>query len=150
LTELPEEIGCIGSLIELNLRESGISSLPSSIWKLQNLMYILCTKGGPTILDKKSEFALACNRSRYVTGFGTMGSEKSIGKMPKLWPLVLNKATRAYKRNSLSRKYRVGCCTYEIPQSDAIYQLLMDGRESFSRVLINHDSTAIPTATRTS
>jgi len=151
LLELPEEIGDLASLNKLNLNNSLITSLPPSIGRLQNLydldlshtsfllpkeigelvsltnlnLYSICEE------DERGEnkifFALACNGARSRT--------RSIRTVPKLWPRMLNNATRAF-----SGFHRSPYKTYSVQKPDAIYQLLIIGRESFIRLIGNRNT----------
>ena len=99
LSCLPDEIGDLASLENLDLSGScGITSLLPSIGRLHNLEYIASDWPGllkTTTGAKEMQYALACNRARSRTGFGITNKE-SIQMTPKQWPLVLNRATRAF------------------------------------------------------
>ena len=75
-----------------------------------------------TPYQEKLLYDLACNRSRHRSRFGIPGA-KSIHVMPKLWPHLLNRAASSFEWNFVA-------------SPDAIYQLLLDGRESFVRTLL--------------
>jgi Leucine-rich repeat (LRR) protein len=100
-----------------------------------------------TPVEKKIWYAMARNRARCRTCFGTANPMS-----PKLWPLVLTYATaiRAFDR------YVDGCYGYYrwqnvrgtriiLAQHDAIYQLLVCGRESFVGILLQRKADAVPT-----
>jgi len=121
LSELPDEIGDLASLSILRLWGSGIMSLPDSIGRLPGLIYLglsstfiselvsnefmlmlvqNCRSLGSLGIQieegrKKVSYALACNRARSRTGFETK-DKNSIQIAPKLWPLILKYATRAF------------------------------------------------------
>ena len=58
---------------------------------------------------------------------------------PKLWPLVLSDATRAFVPSADASR---GTSYHrDLKKMDAIYQLLVDGRESFLGVLIDRETS---------
>jgi len=147
LLQLPEEIGDLASLITLSISGSGITSLPPSIGRLQNLedLNLRYTEnllelpeeiGDLASLsslrlhsrhqEKKLFFALACSGAR----------SKIIRTKPKLWPRMLYYATRPFRQF-----YRDPGTDYIVEKPDAIYQLLVDGRESFIGLLFNRSTT---------
>jgi hypothetical protein len=128
LEMLPNEIGDVTSLKRLNLCYSNIGSIPPSIWKLKNLQDIELVRADGEIRcgDEKLSYSVACNRARLRLGSGTR-EEGLLQRMPALWPLLLSSPTRAFggfERFSPSVRFRM-------TEPDAIYQLLIDGGESF-------------------
>jgi len=152
LLTLPEEIGDLVSLNKLDLGWSGISLLPPSIGRLLDLQNLnlsytdnfselpeeivdlaslsflnLGTRLREDVrADTKLFLALICNRAK----------SRMIPTKLNLWPLTLNNATHAYDDcvvyyGEYTRK------TYSVPKPDAIYQLLIDGRESFLDILLD-------------
>ena len=88
-------------------------------------------------LSKELEYALACNIARFRTGIGTEDKEFP-QTTPKIWPRILNYATHAvdwYSHSSFNRPTQ----PYKIEKPDDIYYLLVDGRESFIRLLTNRN-----------
>jgi len=163
---LPEEIGDLASLVKLDLSWSNIGQLPPSIGRLQKLEHLnilkshmsqseeyllslvhrvrslesICSDQGCTY--ETICYALAFNRYRSKTGFG-ISDKKSTPTSSKLWPLMLNNATRAFIPNTNIPFYEP--CgwflqSYIIPKPDAIYQFLLDGRESFVGLLVDRQS----------
>jgi Leucine-rich repeat (LRR) protein len=164
LLTLPEEIGNLTNLNTFSLSKSGVTMLPPSIGQLQNLKFLdlgdtedLLTLpeemgnlaslnrlnligSGVTMLSpsirKKLGYSLACDRAR--------SRIEPIQTTPKLWPLVLNNATRAFmfrREPSLFDLLRY-CKDYRVQKPDAIYQLLVNTREQFIRILVNRDNTS--------
>lgn len=156
----PEEIGDLVSLKVLNLNMSMIRSFPSSVKRLRNLeslnlwdtsnfqgpgfdfllmlaqrcplMRCIKTNGSLDAKEQnKLDFTLARNRARSRMRVRTMDKD-SIGMTPNLWPLLLKNATSAFKYDF--NKYD-RFASYEIPNQDAMYELLIVGRGSFTQVL---------------
>jgi hypothetical protein len=97
--------------------------------------------------ERKLGFALACNRARYLIGFCAEDKEPS-GIRRKLWPQVLKNASGAFDRNDplLHGKGGYTFFKYNPSQPDAIYQLLVDFRESFVGILVSQTSMDVPKA----
>jgi len=102
---------------------------------------------------KRFEFlyAIARNRARFRTGFGTSTNEPiankdSIRMTPKLWPILLENATRVFDGyscrddDSIADKHEH---KKKMPRQDAVYNLLVTGRESFVGVLLNRKGKKI-------
>jgi Leucine-rich repeat (LRR) protein len=170
LSNLPEEIGNLNNLKELNLQYSGIKWLPDSIGRLKGLLYLniyrttipelqgedqdeflmtlvqrhplLVSLGKLTVGGRENlNHSLACNRARLHTGFGITDDNNSIRTTPKLWPLMLKHATRAFNKyptiSDLDGDYYL---KYSIEEPDAIYQFLVNGRESFIGALLDRNN----------
>eukprot|EP00533_Pseudo-nitzschia_delicatissima_P010098 CAMPEP_0116079300 /NCGR_PEP_ID=MMETSP0327-20121206/1068_1 /TAXON_ID=44447 /ORGANISM="Pseudo-nitzschia delicatissima, Strain B596" /LENGTH=578 /DNA_ID=CAMNT_0003569915 /DNA_START=260 /DNA_END=1997 /DNA_ORIENTATION=- len=69
-------------------------------------------------------YTLACNRARARTRFGTTEG-KSMQPIPKLWPHLFHSPRRAFENDEF------------VTEADAIYQLLIDGREHFVATIMN-------------
>jgi len=144
LLNLPEAIGDLISLEELNLRLSNIASFPPSIGHLKNLN---CLKVGNSMSHypgaRKIYYGIACNISRSRIGFGATGSKYPVPMSLKLWPLVLHNATRAFQpfRSNFNSEGEVCHKILDLKKAEAIYKLLVDGRESFLGVLLNRETT---------
>jgi Leucine-rich repeat (LRR) protein len=162
LSGLPEEIGNLTNLIELNLDGSSISSIPRSIGKLRNLKelhldYTDNLSGLPeeigdltSLVDyqwsdrygSKKPFSnrilyrLACGRARWRTGFGIA---QRVRMPPKLFPLILNSAMRAF-RGYPSEKYGYQYPDFAMDPPDAIHHLLVFGREELVGILYNRQN----------
>jgi len=76
------------------------------------------------------------NRARFNTGFGTT-KNNSIQRSPHLWPLVLKHASRAFKLPFRFKPLDQYYASVQEQQPDAIYRLLLIGRESFMDVLLD-------------
>jgi hypothetical protein len=162
LSGLPEEIGNLTNLIKLNLDGSSISSIPRSIGKLRNLKelhldYTDNLSGLPeeigdltSLVDyqwsdrygSKKPFSnrilyrLACGRARWRTGFGIA---QRVRMPPKLFPLILNSAMRAF-RGYPSEKYGYQYPDFAMDPPDAIHHLLVFGREELVGILYNRQN----------
>ncbi len=88
-------------------------------------------------------YALACNRARCRTKLGIKQFN------PSMWPFVLHSATHAYDNYTFGGDDSIRTSAYKseeknyISQANAIYQLLVDGRESFVRVIVNRQRKAV-------
>ncbi len=152
--ELPKEIGELTSLIHLNLLGTRISSLPPCMGQLKNLrdLYLSSTELDPAAEEEteKVVYKVACNRAGGRTRFDT----------PNLWPLILQYATRLFGESdpsdysdhptaSSSSSQASRSRHFEkkevLSKPDAIYRLLVEGRESFVAVLVNRSTKASPT-----
>jgi len=87
--------------------------------------------------ERKMFFALALHRarSRIIKTIKT--------NVPKLWPLLLTNASRAFDAFNRYPSRR-----YSVSKPDAVYQLLVDGRESFVRILVNRNANDVRTETK--
>jgi Leucine-rich repeat (LRR) protein len=96
-------------------------------WEMDTLNHREVNRRLKTPYEKELWYALACNRA---------GARTGLGMSPNLWPLVVNHATRAFTVYSSP-----GADDHDdfevIPEPDAIYQLLVDKRDSFVGVLLN-------------
>jgi len=154
LLQLPEEIGGLASLEYLNLGCSGIASLPPSIGRLQTLKDLdlswtvnlselpeeIGDLASLRTLDLDSDwregvrgetkifFAMACHGAR----------ARIIRTKPKLWPLILNNATRAFDKFDVSYPDGHGKI-FRVEKNDAIYQFLVDGTDSFVRLICDRN-----------
>ena len=161
IQKLPEEIGKLTNLRVLNLENSSIGSLSDSIGRIKGLMelnldgihiselrgkfpnefsLILAQRcqslgfvGKHFQINSEVRYALACNRARFRTRLGKKDDE-SAQTLPKLWPLMINHATRAFQRYSYKSP------RYWIKQPDAIYQLITDGMDSFVGLLVDRNT----------
>jgi len=99
---------------------------------------------------KELWYALACNRARSRIGFETIHEAPTL-MTPRLWPLLLNCAPRAFHLYSFDfdedfdELYPDDC---GITKPDAVYRLLVLGRESFMGVLLNRKAEDAPTRMR--
>lgn len=151
LSSLPDSIGRLKGLMFLNLYGLCIPKLEEKtlyefllmVARRCSLLGLIELKEGslPTKEEDNLDFAVACNRARSRMGFGVVDNKESIGAgttlAPELWPLLLSAATRAFDwyPNPDQSKSSSGSTPYTIPQQDAMYQLLVDDRESFLGVL---------------
>ena len=130
LDEVPEEIGNLMKLKKFNFRDSGIESLPP-------------------IAIHKLGFARGRQRAMSRTGFGISDYNDKPNKQinPILWPSLLNRAIAAFLPSaSLAEE---DCLTmyllqnYNMSEPEAIYQLLLDGRESFCQLIVAYSRNIV-------
>jgi hypothetical protein len=148
LTSLPEEIGKLTSLTRLKLWRAAIQSLPHTIGRLQNLEYLNLSDSDIQFLPSSvaelrgllhfdtSNTAIRnvqdvlClmlqSRARFKTN--------SIERSPHLWPLALKHASRAFTFYYKPEYDEYYASMQEQP--NAIYWLLLHGRESFINVIL--------------
>jgi len=169
LEEIPDSIGNLTNLRSVCLEGSGVNSLPDSLFNLKELRCMILNytpiiknnpKGPSPFIweliknchslgyigcrvypsNKKLLFALACNRARVRMGFHTLGSTPMA---PSLWPFAICKVARCFREYSITEINGLGGCpNYRVEyDSDAIYQLLVDRRESFLELLIHRNNT---------
>jgi len=185
LKELPEEIGNLSNLEMIFAAFSSIESLPASFGRLKVCLRGLFLRGTsiPEIREndpydllwklvrefplfghlgggnQQLQLALACNRARSRINFGSNDDKKCSPIEPKMWPLILRHAKRAfqsYEFEGVNDLHRDGDPSNEDllgdgfeddwrpefdEQPDAIYQLLAIGRVSFVRLLIDRKRT---------
>lgn len=159
IASLNPSIGRLRNLEELRLhsvnRNLSQASLPEEIVNLAS-SYSLhtfvimgeCFQNCPVV--KKLRYAMTRNIARKRIGFRYVSAEKEEQSdekpkhdslPPKLWPLVLSDATRAYVPSAGASR---GTSIYkDLKIPDAIYQLLVDGRESFLGVLIDRETSRV-------
>lgn len=174
LKKLPDAIGKLTNLKRLDLHESGVTILPGSIGELKSLLHLnldgtllldiwgksprdfllqlakrcpflgtIGTKKGALNRTEQHElgFALACNRARFRIPQRT-------GDTAKLWPNVLRNAERAFLWYPEKYSYRLYFTPVASPVAiqtqDAIYQLLIHGRESLVGILVNRRTKRLP------
>lgn len=130
LFELPVEVGNLASLRTLKLRRSRF--LPPLLLTVS--------------VVNKLGYPRACEQARYLMKFG-IGDGDCSQISSILWPLMLNCVARACipqheRLNPNSVAYH--CKDYRIPKPDALYQILLHGRESFIRILLDRDTNGIP------
>jgi leucine-rich repeat protein SHOC2 len=151
LPSLPDAIGRLKGLMFLNLYGISIPELKGNtlyefllmVARSCPLLGLIELKEGSLAAKEKEnlDFSVACNRSRCRTGFGAVDKNDSVGAertlAPELWPLFLSAATRAFdwNPNPYQSKSSSRSTPYTLPQQDAIYQFLVDGRELFLGVL---------------
>jgi len=148
IVSLPPSIGRLTNLKELQLycKANTELRLPEEILNLTNFH---CSLSGLMLhgdgfvacpMAQKLLYGIIRNIARSRTGIG-IGSGaayedfRSVSISPRMWPLVLHNAKNAFAipietENSYFQN---------IQQPDAIYQLLVDCRESFVRVLVNRE-----------
>jgi hypothetical protein len=183
IKSMPEDAGSLNSLETLALSNLCIASLSNWIGSLSGCIHLtigrdiskLQEKDSDNILlqlvkdcrslvyisvARESQFnasipvrhSLACNRARSRLRFGAHAEIS-----PKLWPLVLKHAARAFRNfhhdTSVSSDVRLyeefaSIAEYEITNHDAIYQLLVDGWGSL--IGIRHGDDAIDKSSRKS
>ena len=129
---IPKEIGDLVSLKVLllfgsktTITEDTNPSLMQLVQQCRSLGHLGVSKGAGLPESKELGYTLACNRARSRTVL--QSKEEQYGIPPKFWPLLLCNAPKAFAIYTVA-----GCCrpkTYDIPKSDAIYQLLLDNIE---------------------
>eukprot|EP00533_Pseudo-nitzschia_delicatissima_P013416 CAMPEP_0197283716 /NCGR_PEP_ID=MMETSP1432-20130617/25075_1 /TAXON_ID=44447 /ORGANISM="Pseudo-nitzschia delicatissima, Strain UNC1205" /LENGTH=400 /DNA_ID=CAMNT_0042750709 /DNA_START=66 /DNA_END=1268 /DNA_ORIENTATION=- len=158
-TYLPDEIGNLGNLIKLNLNGSGVTSLPPSIGQLKslqeldigiqklenipeefgdlsNLIKLRLFHSRHWVLPSSIEYALAC--SRYSSRIG-MNPIRNHFASSREWPTILGNATHAFRAHCDPPENEFWCILRGLEPHDAIYRFLIDYRESFVEMLINHN-----------
>jgi len=162
LVSLPNSMGYPTSLMRLEVYRHSwqVDNLQENEHKVLRMLLQHCQILGNlwdrNCRSRKREeylFAMACNRARFRTGFGTIANQTltnkdSIQTTRKLWPIMLKNATGAFRgysrcdegRSSRDVEHR---CPWEMPKQDAVYQLLAMGRESFIGALLDRKTKKI-------
>jgi len=161
LTALPDEIGDLSNLTVLTINGSNISLLPNSLCKLRNLNYLIVCGGFginekkvsneyllmlaeryPQVVQlvehgiyncRKVKYTLACNCARLNVGLAMTGIPKA------LWPLIFHSPKNAFRKGPpLPLRFKkYGKISNRIPEPDAIYWFLLEGRGTFMNILNN-------------
>jgi Leucine-rich repeat (LRR) protein len=142
---LPDTIGNLRSLRKLYLNFSDLECDPEVLWTLTQRCRRLGSFGYyPNAQKEKVAYALARNRARLRTSFGStvsaaLSSLRSSSTsdsdttriIPSLWPVLLSDPEKAFVEDVSDRPYKAhGGPPWKITKHDAVYQLLIDGRES--------------------
>lgn len=148
ITILPESFHKLSNLSYLNIHATPLFELQVDPYKylfqLTQLLPTLVSFGLELYrIDERGEqnqgktrvrHALACNRARSKLGMYPTRGGPPAAISPDMWPLALEDAEKAFSGYELyfgrPRKYWIG-------ESEAIYQLLTIGRESFLGVLLH-------------
>jgi len=163
LVPLPEFLGNLKELLQLDLFRHMVYHRDCefcNLLRLQKYSLLMLTQRckllGSLCLSTHSDlmgfhsplvgrvrYALACNRARCRTKLGIKQFD------PNMWPLVLHSAIRAFGNYNFDGNDSIRTSEYPceeknyISQADAIYQLLVDGRESFVRVIVHRQRKAV-------
>jgi len=161
IASLPASIGRLRNLKILDHQDTHLTALSEVFGDLTSLVQLNSSRSSPydhydnddddgslsPSITNKLGFALACGRARSRTGFGIVDDTHSIQRIitPKLWPLVLSNATRAFMiHNPKRRTGAYYCRDYRIQTPDAIRQLRIDGRGSFLGPFVDRNTKEVP------
>jgi hypothetical protein len=138
IASIPHSIGQLSNLKELDLSSTGnLRKLPEEIGNLTQLIKLNWSKPFP----ERIVYRLACSRARCRTGFGMA---KRVQIPPKLLPLTLSSATRAFSiclRERHNNAYQK--LDFVIDPPDAIHHVLLYLRDEFIGVLVNRKKMGI-------
>ena len=132
VSSLPNYIGQLRNLRIIALRRTSILESTSPNQTLWNAVR-QCRSLGCIVVEIENEemssewqklnYCLIRNRARSRVVFGNNDGELILP--PALWPLILYKAKRTFRKYRMCWRYRCSC-RVEVTESDAIFQLLVD------------------------
>jgi Leucine-rich repeat (LRR) protein len=147
ITALPDSLVCLKAPLVLYIKltkipelqqedhEEFLTQLVQQCQSLVGVFSIVSHDHGFDAYGNELHYALAYNRYKYNIEFGIVSQDVT----PKLWPFALQNAKYAFRGNKFYISwYPEDAWYYKSPinQHDAIYRLLVDGRESFNQMLL--------------